>query len=483
MIEVDPSKRTSGTMRFRPMPDSGSPLTLEEYAAVQAGRRCGFEVAEVLRDRGIPEEVWHDDHARWKDVIAADLEREGPLAARFDASIQSALSRYARRIDPLEDDLEAWLAFFGKWSTHPDPAGVLARVGLQELDVLRLHERWSERIGADPKLRARRDELLLSAAPDDVRLPEVTTRPAPLESPLDRAPGLTLADVPADLASPRQLAGEALDDADDELDFTPRPRAPALIAPADPVADRFDEQIARTPPGSNAVVTPRLDPALRPSVSMPSFLRAPRAAEPAPAPPAPPPMAPRPNAPFAGATYPLAAEERPPSTRPSIGGSTSASFEPPRAAMPFKPPVPAPSALSQTRLSHGPAGAPLPFKPGASTAASSTEPAPAPRRPSLSGTMMAVSTPSGPATPFTASPTVLGLTLRQYAALCVEVAIRDEPEPVIYKRYHLDVAQKRELHEGWRAIMDSNPQLHGQWVAACATYTEWREKQSKAGKP
>jgi hypothetical protein len=101
----------------------------------------------------------------------------------------------------------------------------------------------------------------------------------------------------------------------------------------------------------------------------------------------------------------------------------------------------------------------------------------------MSGTMMAMSVPSGPATPFTANPTVLGLTLRQYAALCVEVALRAEPEPAVFARYHLEMAQKRDLHEGWRAIMDANPSLNAQWASACATYTQWREQQRKAGKP
>lgn len=60
---------------------------------------------------------------------------------------------------PLEDDLNAWLAFLNAWSTHSSPFELLDDLGLGPSDVSRIQGVWAQRIEKDESLRTEAQKI------------------------------------------------------------------------------------------------------------------------------------------------------------------------------------------------------------------------------------------------------------------------------------------------------------------------------------
>jgi hypothetical protein len=135
-------------------------VSLADYAAVQVGLGEKVHLDTVLQRERIAAAVWPTADAAWSRRIAEDLTGEGALQEPFDAHLAAAQDRYGRRVPPLDDDLEAWIAFQRRLSTDTNPPALFAQLGLRPAEVARLRRNWSKRLRAEPELAKRARELL-----------------------------------------------------------------------------------------------------------------------------------------------------------------------------------------------------------------------------------------------------------------------------------------------------------------------------------
>jgi hypothetical protein len=123
-------------------------LSLRAYAAVKAALAEGFSLGEVLALEGIDPEPWARADLGWTERLA---EGGAPLDA-YRADLAAAEDRLARRVDPLDDDLGAWLAFLDAYLGAPAPDAWLQPHGLGLNDLSRLGRRWKQRMDGDPSI-------------------------------------------------------------------------------------------------------------------------------------------------------------------------------------------------------------------------------------------------------------------------------------------------------------------------------------------
>jgi hypothetical protein len=84
--------------------------------------------------------------------LAIDGARSGSLFNAYRDKREVAEDCLARKVDPLDEDLAAWLSFLDAWTKSPDPDAMLSRSGLNANDVSRLKRRWAKRMEDDPTL-------------------------------------------------------------------------------------------------------------------------------------------------------------------------------------------------------------------------------------------------------------------------------------------------------------------------------------------
>lgn len=117
----------------------------------------------------------------------------------------------------------------------------------------------------------------------------------------------------------------------------------------------------------------------------------------------------------------------------------------------------------------------LPFA-GSSGATAPALPAPIPLQPNpAAGSTLDVSDLGdqldGPAAPAQAASS--GLTLQQYASLCVELQLYPGNKLAVLRRYTVEPSQLESLQQVWQLRLRSNPALAAQWREACADYAAW----------
>lgn len=158
----------------------GAPIagvSLAAYLVVEAALLDDLPRATVLAWLGVGQAAFARAEPRFSERIFTELAREG---AEFDEHYQrllaKALSLWSRRVQPLDEHLEAWITYQRHALEAPDPAdpGAFARgLGLTPGDELRLDHLWQERL-SDPALAARAAESWsLPLAP----LPPLTLAP------------------------------------------------------------------------------------------------------------------------------------------------------------------------------------------------------------------------------------------------------------------------------------------------------------------
>jgi hypothetical protein len=371
----------------------GNGLTLSGYAAVRTAELEGFAKSEALAREGVLADDFERDAEAWDELLGEPLAIDGELGEAFERALDRARARYARVLDPLERDLEAWVSFHRWFLTHERPDAALARVGLRLIDLARLVRLWAERAAREPALAEKVHALMSASAPPEP--PAVTTRPRERRDDASSppAPGddWTLARAKAwldeaqrseDAGPKRHLAlpepeapGEVDDELDDEAAFAEAPLPPGKRPPPLVVALPREEtraldalEAARAGQGEAAAT-----PARAPS-------RPPQAPAPREAPP--PSMGAVPSymlgsqAAAQGISSPVA---------PGLAGLSMGPHQPGAMAHPPAPVAPPPMAM-----------APAPPAPAPSAAA------PAPMRQSapIVGTMMAMNLLDGPALPF-----------------------------------------------------------------------------------
>jgi hypothetical protein len=160
-------------------------VSLEQYAAIQAHLGEGHDIALALEHEHVAPEAWEEAESTWAFRLADDLDRGGPLQARYDAALSEAQSRLGRPLPPLDAELGPYLDLVRAFGAAEDPLAFLASLGLRGADLTRLHQQWSRRLADEPALRAEARELL-DAPPGPV--PRLVAAPPTQAKPKDRAP-------------------------------------------------------------------------------------------------------------------------------------------------------------------------------------------------------------------------------------------------------------------------------------------------------
>ena len=156
-------------------------VPLVQLAAVHAALAEGFELIAVLDMELLPQRAWFEAEVSWK----ARLVSETSEMDRYAAELARQQDRMRRRIEPLEEDVEAWIGFLRAYEMHADPFELLTGLGLGLNDMSRLGRRWSKRFDAQPKLAQKAAKLSLKLETrtqrgEKVRLPPITVAPAKL---------------------------------------------------------------------------------------------------------------------------------------------------------------------------------------------------------------------------------------------------------------------------------------------------------------
>ena len=154
-------------------------VPLELYAAVVAALGEGYPLAVVLEHEGLSLDVWEAAEARWVERLQGSAEGDLSLFDALDRALAAQRARFSRPVEPLDEDLDAFLAFQRHLAAAAQPATLLAAHGLSLGDWARLQEQWAERLAADADARTRAREAL--SLPDMPPMP--TVRPAPREMP------------------------------------------------------------------------------------------------------------------------------------------------------------------------------------------------------------------------------------------------------------------------------------------------------------
>ena len=120
-------------------------------AATLGGTARAFD-AEVLRSEGLREKTWVSASLRWSRKLAREG-ASGPTSTAFRDLFAFARAWLGRRVQPLEDDLLAWLGFLNAWCAHPAPFDLLDELSISPSDVARIQGAWAQRIEASDDLR------------------------------------------------------------------------------------------------------------------------------------------------------------------------------------------------------------------------------------------------------------------------------------------------------------------------------------------
>jgi hypothetical protein len=170
----------------RPEADVGPKLagtSLVQYAAVVAALAEGFTLEAVLAAEGVRDADWRRAAWAWRKrlVEQAATKDGGGLFEQYEKELGAAEDRLGRSVEPLDEDLGAWLTFTRMSGVEPEPVALLDRLGLTMNDVARLRRRWVVRMAADEGLRKQAEENAKGATPElpAIRVGVAVLRPSP----------------------------------------------------------------------------------------------------------------------------------------------------------------------------------------------------------------------------------------------------------------------------------------------------------------
>ncbi len=438
-------------------------VPLMQLAAIAAARAEGFPIEEVLAIEGLEASKYRAADVTFKMRLVDPSER-GRLVADYQAELASAEDRLARKVFPLDEDVDSWVRFLGAYSAERAPADWLVGLGLSLPDLARLSRVWSRRFELDDSLRKRAEKAARDKKPYDgsslqisasrlvsspAARPVVNSARAPLTSP-------PVNPIPRWRPRSELLREEPIPSA--ALDVPVKP----VAAPAELVATRLVFSVSSEP---SLPFVPAAEMPVEPQVSAePAIASAPREA-------------------LSGTSLTLDIPRGP--TTPFAVSNTSAKAAD-KPAVPDKPKVKrAPAELAGTSLAvNVPRGPAMPFA-GSKEPALDSEQKVVPKKPQvirapaeLSGTSLTVDIPRGPATPFAAAEKPAeksaerksALSLEQHAALTVEIATYPVHAMAILGRYGITAPQKVELDQHYQRIVSSDPKAQATWHAAYSAH-------------
>lgn len=149
LLPVDPSTLPEAVRE----PIEGVSFTA--YLLVEAARLDGIADRSVLSWLGVRETSFARAEERWSDLLSDELAREGGLFDEvYEDLVGRALSLWARAVDPLDHDVEAWMAYQRLALLAESPDEVAKKVGLTRGDEIRLARLWRRRLAESADLAA-----------------------------------------------------------------------------------------------------------------------------------------------------------------------------------------------------------------------------------------------------------------------------------------------------------------------------------------
>lgn len=176
--------------------ETKEPLGLDALARVEAADQDDIPLDEVLCELNVEEPAWLS--ARPSLIMQAS--ENASAFKSYQAALESAQDGYHRSVEPLYDDVEAWVAYSLALSTPAGTASLLSEKGLTLGDLARLERHWRQRMQRDPSVAKQAKEAKQTVVgkplPDIVIGPRQAANPAnesPTTSPADTAPVLETA--------------------------------------------------------------------------------------------------------------------------------------------------------------------------------------------------------------------------------------------------------------------------------------------------
>ncbi|MDI1448431.1 hypothetical protein [Polyangium sp. 6x1] len=420
-------------------------VPLPQLAHVAAARAEGFSLEEILAVEGLAAEELRAADVACKEMLCNP--NGGPrLFAAYASAQKQAEERLARRVQPLDEDLGAWVHFLAMYAASDNPLSMLQDLGLTLPDLARLGRTWKQRIEADREL-ARCAEKLTRAGDRKVALPALRVEPPKLVS----SPHARPKPVPPSMNTPARPMRSKVRDVPPAISGTALsldvPRGPTLPFVEGPDVDAPE---------------PRLLPVDAPPRAALSgtalSLDVPRG----------------PDLPFVDADGLSSTDKRAVARVPVELSGTALALDVPRGpALPFvetQEPAAQPSPPPAIELFKSP-------------------------RAAISGTALALDVPRGKGTPFEGkkSPNELAstqllleiprelvrrpipfstpappelppkLTLEEHAALTVELAMSPERSAEVLARYRITQADREALDRHYQAIVGADEQRRLAW--------------------
>jgi hypothetical protein len=122
-------------------------VSFAAYLVVEAARLDGLPFLTVLGWLGVRQRAFARAEELWSERVSDELAREG---AHFDEVYEDlltqALSLWARSIEPLDREVEAWMTFQRHALAAEDPGAMARRAGLTVGDEMRLARLWRGRL-------------------------------------------------------------------------------------------------------------------------------------------------------------------------------------------------------------------------------------------------------------------------------------------------------------------------------------------------
>lgn len=130
-------------------------VPLEQVAAVHAAVAEGFALDEVLAVEELPKQAWYEAELSWKRRLVEQQD----VFSTYEQALEDHQQRLARRVVPIDDEVEAWVAFLRLYGDHDEPFAWLSELGLALPDLARLSRQWTRRFEAQPRLAKKADKL------------------------------------------------------------------------------------------------------------------------------------------------------------------------------------------------------------------------------------------------------------------------------------------------------------------------------------
>jgi hypothetical protein len=151
-------------------------VTVERYAGIVVAVDEGHELATVLAQEQVSPAAWPDIDTSFKNRLTS----EADLLETYQAKVAEAEDHLSRRVQPLDEDATAYLAFLRHLALQPQLGAALTAHGLRTADLARLARHWERRFQADEELRTRALALALREPPPDrIRVSPPELRPFP----------------------------------------------------------------------------------------------------------------------------------------------------------------------------------------------------------------------------------------------------------------------------------------------------------------